>query len=79
MDKGKTSTERLEQQGWTQRFTGIGPRLDEMVKLYEELGFEVHLESMDSHNLPAAACEECFLVQTGRFFILYTQPTTPHS
>lgn len=79
MDKNKTPAERLEQQGWTQRFTGIGRRLDETVQLYEELGFEVHLEPMDSYNLPAAACKTCFLVQTGRFFILYTRPITSNS
>jgi hypothetical protein len=38
------SIEKLEREGWTRQFTASEPRLSEAIALYEEMGFEVHLE-----------------------------------
>jgi len=66
-------TEQLAKEGWARRFTGIGPRLDEMVQLYESLGFEVRLEAPDLDELPGQVCHSCFLVESGHFYTLFTR------
>jgi hypothetical protein len=63
----------LEQQGWTERFTAIGFRLNESVSLYRQLGFEVHLEPA-GHNeelFVSEACQLCFVTTQAR--TIYTR------
>jgi hypothetical protein len=59
----------LEEQGWTQRFTAIGFRLNEAVTLYRQLGFDVHLE-------PASHREELFAAEACQFCFVTTQART---
>jgi len=69
------------QAGWTQRFVGVGPRLEEMAQLYRGLGFEVRLEAPSLDDLPGQACESCFLVTSQHIYALFTRPkasTTEH-
>lgn len=42
-----TREQELTSQGWEKRTTYDEPRLSEMVELYRELGFEVHLEPLN--------------------------------
>ena len=49
----------LIKEGWQRRFIATEPRLSEMVQLYEEMGFEVHLESISAVEEPDEGSEEC--------------------
>ena len=63
----------LAKEGWQERFAGAGLRLKETVELYRELGFEVHLEPVTGERLATTACNECYLVQSGLFYTVYTR------
>ncbi|MFQ5679476.1 MAG: hypothetical protein ACE5HP_08450 [Gemmatimonadota bacterium] len=58
--------------GWTRRFLGAPPRLQEAVELYESLGLEVRLERPEPEDL-AAECEECPAARS-LFRVIYTRP-----
>jgi hypothetical protein len=47
--------EELEKEGWVKQFVANEPRLSEAVSLYEELGFEVHLEPLPKEQ----ECDNC--------------------
>ena len=67
----------LEEQGWIRRFTAVGQRLREAVRLYDELGFEVHLEPATpttTETAGASACEDCLALTMSR--TIYTRPRT---
>jgi hypothetical protein len=51
--------EELLKQGWQRRFIASEPRLSEMQAMYEETGFEVHLEPLGAEEEPREANEEC--------------------
>jgi hypothetical protein len=51
--------EELLKQGWQRRFIATEPRLSEMKAMYEETGFEVHLEPLASGEEPNEAHEAC--------------------
>ena len=70
----ETISAQLTKQGWARRFTASEPRLSEAVRLYESLGFEVRLEPVESAELPNDGCRECFLVQSQRYWTIYTRP-----
>jgi hypothetical protein len=72
---GETTSESLAKEGWTKRFTTSEPRLSEAVQIYEELGFEVRIEPADPKELLSSeACSECYLVQSGLYWTIYTRP-----
>jgi hypothetical protein len=62
----------LEAQGWERRFITDGLRAREMVDLYTELGYEVHLEPLDQQEFNED-CEDCALVALLKFATLYTR------
>lgn len=43
-----TSQEDLARAGWERKTTSDEPRLSEIVEMYKEIGFEVHLEPFNS-------------------------------
>jgi hypothetical protein len=47
--------EELEKEGWVKQFIANEPRLSEAASLYEELGFEVHLEPLPKRQ----ECDTC--------------------
>jgi len=61
----------LKKYGWTKRFTTTEPRLSEAVAQYEEIGFEVLLESVDTSS---EACTSCITAFTDRYKTIYTRP-----
>jgi hypothetical protein len=66
---------QLQEQGWTRRFSAMGPRLNEAVELYCQLGFETLLEPADlvEENVPGAGgCERCIVTTLAR--TIYTRP-----
>jgi hypothetical protein len=63
--------EELARSGWTHRFTGGPPRLEEIQQLYEQLGMEVLLDSLLPEELPDG-CDVCTLA-TNWFKVIYTR------
>jgi hypothetical protein len=72
--------EELIAAGWERRFVASEPRLSEMVEMYREIGFEVHLEPLPSkEEWDASGCEEsgctaCFDLDRDRYRIIFTRP-----
>ena len=50
---------KLAAEGWERRSVLSEPRLSEAVQEYQELGFEVRLESVTSGD-PESGCDACF-------------------
>jgi hypothetical protein len=65
------SEEELFREGWSRRFVGGPPRLQEFVAMYESLGFDVHLEPQPLEEL-RAECGDCYLALK-LFRVVYTR------
>jgi hypothetical protein len=65
--------EELAREGWERRFVAAPPRLQEVVALYESLGFEVLQEAIAPAELPAP-CDGC-LVALALSRAIYTRKT----
>ncbi len=63
--------EELKKDGWTKRFIMDEPRLSEAVVQYEEIGFEVLLDPVDTS---AEECTSCVTTFSDRYKTLYTRP-----
>ena len=74
--------EKLEKEGWTQRFVASEPRLSEVVELYKESEFEVHLEPLPQKtdcgicegNREGTECRICFEGVEEQYRIIFTRP-----
>ncbi len=66
-----TREEALKKEGWTKRFTTDEPRLSEAVDQYEEIGFEVLLEAVDTSS---EECTSCITAFSDRYKTIYTRP-----
>jgi hypothetical protein len=62
----------LISEGWKRRFFTDGQRAKEMVKFYEEVGFEVHLEPVLATEF-SDECEDCRLLALLNFVTIYTR------
>lgn len=62
----------LGAEGWTRRFVGSPPRLDEIVELYQSTGREVFLDALAPEEL-SERCEGCGLA-LALFRAVYTRP-----
>lgn len=58
--------------GWEPRFTARGERAREMVRLYQELGFEVVTDPVDARDRDEG-CADCALPAQLRFVTIYTR------
>jgi hypothetical protein len=66
--------ERLAKEGWQRRGEAAEPRLSEMKRLYEEIGFEVRLEPFDEEERPdGPGCAACFHEDPAQFKVIYTR------
>jgi len=71
--------DELIRDGWVKRFIACEPRLSEMVEMYEEIGFTVHLEQlppkeeMDAQGCDENGCTACFDVDRQRYKIIFTK------
>jgi hypothetical protein len=71
--------DELIKAGWEKRFIASEPRLAEMVEMYKEIGFEVHLEplppkeEMDEKSCGESGCTACFDVDRKRYRIIFTR------
>ncbi len=66
---------RLQEEGWTRRFTALGRRLNEAAELYRQLGFDVRMEPVDlneEETAGAEGCKDCFVTMQAR--TIYTRP-----
>ncbi len=76
-ERGQSREQKLLEQGWTRRFAASEPRLSEAIRLYEEAGFEVHLEPL-SHVGPRGeecqSCRLCFEGSEDEPLVIYTRP-----
>ncbi len=62
--------EDLAREGWEKRTLYDEPRLSEMVEMYKELGFEVHLEPFDPQMQD---CAECMRQNPELYKTIYTR------
>jgi hypothetical protein len=69
------SEEELIREGWARRFVGGPPRLQEMVELYNSLGYEVWLEPQAPEEF-RDECEDCTLALIF-FRVVYTRKQKP--
>lgn len=68
----------LTSEGWTRRFTAIGPRLREAVELYQSLGYEVRLGPADAGEQEiqiSDGCEGCLVITLAQ--TVYTRQAQP--
>ncbi len=82
--KATTSSrlETLKKEGWTRQFVASEPRLSEAVALYEESGFDVHMEPLPPGGEPGllplldsgAGCTRCFEGVEDQYKIIFTRP-----
>ena len=81
MGKQTSRFEDLQRDGWARQFIANEPRLSEAVELYEQTGFEVHLESIPTKDEidrcpqgEAGECRICFEGNENQYKIIYTRP-----
>ena len=68
-----TREEKLTEQGWTRQSTNDEPRLSELVQLYRDIGYEVHLEPFHPEEEPG--CSECMNNSVERYKTIYVKKT----
>jgi len=72
--------DELKKEGWQKRFLAEEPRLSEMVEMYKETGFEVHLEPLSAVEEPdekkeeCQACRICFEGVEDKYQVIFTRP-----
>jgi len=66
-----TSQEDLAHAGWEKKTTSDEPRLSEIVEMYKEIGFEVHLESFNPEEEPG--CTDCMKESPEKYKVIYTR------
>ncbi|MEN8144162.1 MAG: hypothetical protein ABFS14_04350 [Gemmatimonadota bacterium] len=74
MEEAGVDRADLEESGWTRRYVGAPPQLDDQIELYRSLGLEVRLEPVEPADL-ADLCEGCSLATT-LFRVIYTRRAT---
>ncbi|MBW2064397.1 MAG: hypothetical protein JRJ03_05630 [Deltaproteobacteria bacterium] len=87
MNKTTKRFESLERQGWARRFIADEPRLREAVKVYQDAGFEVHLEPLpketecetcgSSGSNEQKECRICFEGSEDKYKIIFIRPKQP--
>lgn len=58
--------------GWKKQGSYDNPRLSEIVRMYEEIGFEVRLEPFDPSD-DDKSCSECMKADRDRYKTVYTR------
>ena len=66
-----TPEDKLTQQGWEKKATYDEPRLSEMVEMYQEIGFEVHLEPFNPEH--ENGCTGCMQSTPELYKTIYTR------
>jgi hypothetical protein len=63
---------KLVAEGWERRFITDSRRTQEVIDLYRELGFEIHLEPVQVEQFDDD-CQDCALVAFLKFVTVYTR------
>ena len=63
---------RPERRGWTRRFIADGARAEEMIRLYQDLGYEVVADPVDPEQM-GDECDDCRLLILRGFKMIYTR------
>ncbi len=58
---------------WEKRNTVDASRMDELVELYESIGFEVRLEKIEKSDSLDVECSVCLENRAEDYFIIYTR------
>jgi len=58
--------------GWVKRTVIDKPRLSELVALYADLGFEVHVGDFSPDDYPGE-CSECMAAEPWKYKVIYTR------
>jgi len=66
-----TREEVLAEKGWKRQTTHDEPRLSNVVEMYEEMNFEVHLEPFSSDE--ESGCIECMKAMPDKYKTIYTK------
>lgn len=62
--------------GWQRRFMADPHRAQEAVRLYSDLGFEVHVAQIDPADL-SEICGECRMMVCNAYVTIYTRKSLP--
>jgi len=71
---------QLMKDGWQRRFIASESRLSQMAQMYEETGFEVHLEPLETVeelNPDSEECRQCKMCFEGfedQYKVIFTRP-----
>jgi hypothetical protein len=63
----------LKRNGWVKKFDADEPRLSELVKLYESIGFEVKLEPLNTQT-SKEQCNVCLTNTDKKIMTIYVKP-----
>ena len=66
-----TREEELARDGWKKQVTLDEPRLSDVVEMYAEIDFEIHLEPF--HPEEETGCTECMRKTPENFKTIYTR------
>lgn len=66
------SRQELERQGWKQASVTGGDHLQRTLQMYQELGFEVHLEELNPKD--CGHCAICYESGNEKMYRVYTRP-----
>ncbi len=66
-----TREEELARQGWEKQTTHDEPRLSDIVEMYEEMNFEVHLEPFNPDE--ESGCIECMKATPDKYKTIFTR------
>ena len=69
-----TPADKLISEGWKKKSTYDDPRLSEIVEMYADMGFEVHLEPFVAEN--EVGCTGCMQQHPERFKTIYIRKKT---
>lgn len=67
----KGSIDKLKAKGWVEQFTASGPRVEEAIENYEELGFEV--KTVPVKDLDCGGCTVCFEDENDKTVMIFTR------
>lgn len=69
-----TREEELTGKGWQKQSTNDEPRLSELADMYQEIGYQVHLEPFHPEEEPG--CTVCMKLQADRYKTIYIRKKT---
>lgn len=66
-----TRQEELAREGWEKKTIADEPRLSEIVEMYKEIDFEVHLEPFNPEE--EEGCTDCMKASPETYKVIYTR------